>query len=270
MTTHRWKYFAAAAALFIIFFTSCPAVSRADVPVELTRVGNPIWSPTDFHLFTAPADTDETFFAVAEMVLGPEGVPTDPPYDNIISDNLASAGFQDATIFLPSDIDGQPSGIYFAYAVVPDPGATGSSPDFASGPIIPNRLYPLTFDHDLLRNGVLVDPAVFDDQIPPLVGVDGDSHELFLLEEDASFFPPGTVLPGNWEYRTVLRDAEGNGWNIVAPFQVVPEPSSLALTLLLAAHIGLFRLRPRIYNAARRYDHAVESIKKITPRRARN
>jgi hypothetical protein len=232
----------ASTALLATFLIHGSADSRADVPVQLTRVGNPIWRLVDFHTFSAAAHPDEEFFAAVDLVLGPDA-PRDPPYDNIISDNMAAAGILDTTIFLPSDIDGQPRGVYHAYSVVPDPGTIGSSPDFASGPIIPNRLYPLTYDHDLLRNGVVVDPAVFDGQIPPFAGVDGDSHELFLLEEDASFFPPGTELPGNWEYRTVFRDAEGNGWDIVAPFQVVPEPSTLALTLtsLLLAGIGGLR-----------------------------
>lgn len=267
MTTHRRRYSAAPAALFIIFLTSGPAVLRADVPVQLTRVGNPIWSPTDPHLFAAQADTDTAFNAVADLVIGPK-VPRDPPYDNELADHLASAGFHDATNFLPSDIDGQPSGIYFAYALVPDPGTTGSSFDFASGPIIPNSLFPLTFDHDLLRNGIIVDPDVFDDQVPPFAGFAGHSHIKFLVESDASFFPPGTDLPGSWEYRSLLRDKGGNGWDIVAPFQVVPEPSTLTLILALAAHIGLFGLiRPRGENERKTRQRRRSSIQQFQFRR---
>ena len=239
MTSHRHnRTLVPAAALLVILFVLGTASLRADVPVELTRVGNPIWRPTDFHLFTAPADTDEAFFAVADAVLGPAvGPPRQPPYDDLLSGNMAAAGIQDATQFLPSHIGGAPFGIYHAYALVPDPGETGSSFQFASGPIIPNRLYPLVFDHDLLRNGVVVDPEVFDGEDSTAPGFDGQSHTLFLLEENASYFPNVTVLTGDWQFRAVLRDAEGNGWNISVPFTVVPEPAgavpvAIALALL--------------------------------------
>lgn len=214
-----------------------PAFLRADVPVELTRVGNPIWRPTDFHLFTAPCEpTPEAFNAVADLIVPIPEPRTDPPYDNLVSDRMAAAGFQDATIYLPSDIDGEPSGIYFAHMLIPDPGETGSSPDFASGPIIPNRLFPITDDTDILRNGIVVDGEL-DGPFSPSVGFAGKSHDAAIFCDDAVFFPPGTELTGNWAYRSVLRDAEGNGWNISAPFQVVPEPSSLALALILGVFL---------------------------------
>jgi hypothetical protein len=171
-------------------------------------------------MFAAPAEPfEEVFIPFTDSLFFPQ--PTVPPYDNFLGDRLAEKGIQDATVFVPADIDGAPRGVYLIYTYIPDPGTTGSS--FAAGPIIPNRLFPITYDHDLLRNGVIVDPLAFDDVSPREQGFDGKAYESIYIVEDALYFPPGTELPGNYELRGVLRDREGNGWNIVAPFKVVPE-----------------------------------------------
>jgi hypothetical protein len=60
-----------------------------------------------------------------------------------------------------------------------------------------------------------------DGPFPRAVGFEGKSYDPALFCDDAVFFPPGTELTGNYEYRSILRDREGNGWDIVAPFQVV-------------------------------------------------
>jgi hypothetical protein len=220
MTSHRHKYLVAPAAMFVILLTRGPAILFADVPVELTRIGNPIWRPTDFHLFTAPCEPATAFEEVADLIVPFNAPPRNPPYDDVLSERIAAAGFQDSAIFVPSDIAGEPSGIYYAFLLIPDPGETGSSRDFSSGPIIPNRLFPINDDTDILRNGVVVDGEL-DGQFPRAVGFDGKSHDSALFCDDAVFFPPGTELPGNYEWRSILRDAQGNGWNIVAPFQVI-------------------------------------------------
>jgi hypothetical protein len=206
--------------MFSIFW---PAILRADVPVELTRVGNPIWKPTDFHLFTADCEPAEAFEAIADLIVPFNAPPRNPPYDDVLSERIAAAGFHDASVFVPTDIDGEPSGIYYAYLLIPDPGETGSSRDFASGPIIPNRVFPINDDTDVVRNGVVVD-GEFDGAFPRTGGFAGKSHDWALYCDDAKFFPPGTELPGSYEWRSSLRDAQGNGWNIVAPFQVVLLP----------------------------------------------
>jgi hypothetical protein len=224
-----------------LVFTLGPATSLADVEVELTRVGNPIWRPADFHLLAAPAEPEDVFFATADLIVGPANPPPrPPPYDNIISDNMAAAGFVDATTFLPSDIDGAPRGVYFGYVLIPDPGTTGSSHDFASGPIIPNSVFPMISDADLVREGVVVDD-VFESEFGAAAGFDGHSHILTLLASDAVFFPPGTQLTGNYHYLSSERDAQGNGWDIVARFQVVPEPAGVTVLLLASACLGLVR-----------------------------
>jgi hypothetical protein len=240
MTTNYNRQVSSTAVLFAILLTQTPSTLFADVPVTLTRVGDPIWRPVDFHLFTAPAEPfEEVFVDFVDSLFFPQ--PTVPPYDNFLADRLAATGIQVATVFDPADIAGEPSGVYLMYTLVPDPGTTGSS--FAAGPIIPNRLFPFTYDHDLFRNGVIVDPLAYDDVSPPEAGFDGKAYESIFIVEDALYFPPGTQLAGNYEYRGVLRDREGNGWNITAPFQVVPEPRTIALSLilLLSAPVDAFR-----------------------------
>jgi hypothetical protein len=121
----------------------------------------------------------------------------------------------------------------------------GPSPDFASGPVIPNDLFPLTVTIDVFRNGVL-----FEDQgvlaIPSLstIGVATDingntvdftglnwSHLPVLGWTDLTFGPPGTDPVGDYTIVGSLRDAGGNGWDFSLPFRVdaVPEPSAVAL-----------------------------------------
>jgi hypothetical protein len=71
-----------------------------------------------------------------------------------------------------------------------------------------------------VRNGVIVDGEL-DGPFPPAPGFDGKSYDYALFCDDAVFFPPGTELPGSYFWRSVLRDREGNGWNIETPFEVV-------------------------------------------------
>jgi hypothetical protein len=235
MTAHRHSTMASAAALFVILLSTGPARLLADVPVELTRVGNPIWRPADFHLFVAPCEpTPDAFDAVADLIYPSDAPPREPPYDDLFSERIAAAGFQDATVFAPSDIAGEPLGIYFAHLLIPDPGVTGSSRDFASGPIIPNRLFPISDDTDILRNGVVVDGDL-DGPFSPAGGFAGKSHDWALFCDDAVFFPPGTPLPGSYAWRSILRDREGNGWNIVAPFEVVLLPGDYNLDAVVDA-----------------------------------
>jgi hypothetical protein len=104
---------------------------------------------------------------------------------------------------------------------VPDPGIIGSSRDFASGPVIPNSLSPIEESVDTWKNGTLI----FDNE-DTVLGVrptdqphDGWSHRVRGL----SYWNRGANALGDWEFRWSLRDAEGNGWDIVAPFRVVAE-----------------------------------------------
>ena len=65
-------------------------------------------------------------------------------------------------------------------------------------------------------------PAI--DQIPGFEGLEGHSHIPFFFADNFDF--AARPVTGNYQYRISLLDTAGNGYQIVAPFEVVSEPSS--------------------------------------------
>ena len=211
--------------------------------VRLERIGDPIWRPVDFHQFAAPIGTPESGFeefgtttlsllpppdhqSHPQLNVGP-GAPHPPPYDAELAGGVAALGFDEGRVFGASEFSGA-NGIYLVWMTVPDPGTTGSSPDFASGPIIPNELFPITITGVSTRNNRSFDPALANFSVPPLddpnltpsFDVDGHSHFPFFIAE-ATVFGPGDVGPaGNYKYTIIMRDQQGNGWTIHAHFVV--------------------------------------------------
>ena len=103
------------------------------------------------------------------------------PYGTEIAEGVANSGYVDSQVYHPTDFDGQPNGVYFVFMNVPDPGTTGSSPDFASGPIISNDLFPISVSAEFLHNGDVIandsfDVPLLDDALNPPFDVDGHSH----------------------------------------------------------------------------------------------
>jgi hypothetical protein len=242
MSHYRRALFTGSAALFSLFIGTTASAAT------VTQVGSPKWTVADMHMFAAPlgnpgngyADfltTGGTFLTPpnhvphAQLGLGP-GAPHAGPYNNEMGANIAAAGYTETTTFTASQWGGD-LGIWFTYAVLPDGSTTGSSPDFASGPIIPNNLFPLKVEIDTFRNGVLYDstgvytvPALNDPTLTPSFAVDGASHYPFFLVDNASFAAdPSLPLTGNYEYRFEARDARGQGYDIVQAFQVVADPT---------------------------------------------
>jgi hypothetical protein len=236
-----------AIAVALVAFMSCAA--WADAPaIGLTKVGSPIWKPTDFQLFTAPAAPfPDAFVGVLDQLLPLEGpgVPTYTPhagpYDMELSTNAAAAGFVNQQVFPESAIVLNPNGVYLVQMWVPDPGITGSSRDFASGPVIPNSLFPFTSHAEMWLDGVKVE--TLQDQMvnirpdapgkPGDVGFDGASHR---APSQVVWYPwaddPNAGPTGYHEIRWSLRDNQGYGWDIVAPFTVVPEPAAGLMVLV--------------------------------------
>jgi hypothetical protein len=230
-----------------------PALARAGAIITVTKVGNPTWQPVDIHLFSVPTEPFTTVgFATANAILTPHffinssgvvvPVPPDPgPYTNEIATGLARLGVTDRSVFSPRDLAGTPNGIWLGYMLVPAAGApTGSSPDYTSGPIIPEGLFPIVGTEDVQRNGFHFDSGTVTTRALSTLGftVDGSSHRPQLVTTDlvTADNPLGLTadqLPGHYVFTVTLRDASGNGYNIVAPFDVtVPEPSTFALLAL--------------------------------------
>jgi hypothetical protein len=221
------------------------AVSAAPPPaqgVRLKPIGNPTWKPVDFHLFSAPIGTADTGYAeFLETLLallpspnhefhpalgvGP-GAPHLPPYDSELATGVVNEGFHEGVRFNQSEFSNG-EGVVLAWMNVPAPGTTGSSPDFASGPIIPNSLFPIRVSASTLHNDKVFSQGFFD--VPPLdanldppFDVDGHSHFPFFLVDNADFGPSGANLRGSYKYQIEMIDQAGNGWRIEAHFAVAP------------------------------------------------
>src|SRR5215467_1202691 len=140
---------------------------RLPALVQLKQIGQPIWKPVDFHVFSAAVGTSDDGYAefgqnqtnllyplrhksCAELGIGP-GDPHQPPYLREMEAGLDVMNFKDAIVFSVSDFT-TPKGVWAVWMTVPNPGTTGSSPDFKSGPIIPNTLFPIHVEGQTFRN----------------------------------------------------------------------------------------------------------------------
>jgi hypothetical protein len=105
--------------------------------------------------------------------------------------------------------------------LLPDPGITGSSRDFASGPVIPDSVFPITSSGKVWKDGA----PEFDlgsgqfEVRPTDQPFDGTSHRTSFTY----YWNRGADNVGDYEFRSSLRDAQGNGWDFVAPFRIVAE-----------------------------------------------
>lgn len=232
--------------LVTVALVMLPAAALAAGPppaqgVRMTPIGQPTWSPVDFHLFAAPLGTAatgyqefvETALAIlpepnhefnASLMVGP-GVPHAPPYTSEMAQGVAAQGYHQGVRFNQSEFsDGM--GVFVVWMNVPAPGTTGSSPDFASGPIMPNELFPIHVEGTTTQNGKMFDPYLVNADVPALntVGfaVDGASHFPFYIADNADFGPPGAKLRGSYTYQITMVDTSGSGWRIEAHFAVAP------------------------------------------------
>jgi hypothetical protein len=257
--SHAGQFFMSTATMGVVLSALAmaaisPQRSVAEPPgITLTQAGTPIWRPVDFQLFTAPASPfPDAFLHTIDLLLPLEGpsadpyVPHQPPYDMELSTNAAAAGFVYQTVFDQSAITFDPNGVWLAMMLLPDPGIIGSSRDFESGPVISNSLFPLATHAEMWLDGAKVE-TLQDGSINVRAGdadFDGASHRALI---QAVWWPwaddPNAGPLGHHELRWSLRDVQNNGWNIVAQFNVVPEPSSLFIAS--AGAIGFLACRRR-------------------------
>lgn len=232
-------------AVAVVLLLTVPIVAldcTLPAPVVLKPIGNPIWKPVDFHLFSAAVGTPDDGYAefgqnqinllyplrhqsCTELGIGP-GSPHQPPYRLEMEAGLDVMNFKDASLFTVPQFT-TPNGVWAVWMTVPNPGTTGSSPDFASGPIIPNTLFPIHIEGQTFRNNQLWDPFLGSFDIPALTdqlscpfSVAGHSH-FPVFFADTSSFGPGGPLKGNYQFRIKMTDAAGNGWSITVFFAVI-------------------------------------------------
>ena len=247
--------------------------SATAATIEATPFGAPTWTPVDFNMFSAPIGTVTSGYAEAfETVLSllPEpkhrthpglgvgpGDPHDPPYDQELSNGVANRGFQRKTVFSGSEFSNGEAA-QLAFMAVPTLGSgTGSSPDFASGLIIPNSLFPIHSHAESWKDGMLFsDPVDFDvpalDALVPPFNVQGHSHFPLFYNENVDFARhPELGIAGSYEFRITLTDNSGAGWQIIAPYQVVPEPGT---AMLLVCGIAALVYKQRNGNGRKSID----------------
>ncbi len=206
------KVLRSALLLFVaVAIAMLPAVALAAGPppaqgVRLTPIGHPTWTPADFHLFAAPVGTAATGYAEfgetalallpepnhvfnPDLLVGP-GAPHMPPYTSELASGVVAQGFHQGVRFNTSEFSNG-MGVFLVWMNVPAPDTTGSSPDFASGPIMPNSLFPIHVEGISTHNGQAFNPYVASFDVPALntigFSVDGASHFPVFIADNADF-----------------------------------------------------------------------------------
>jgi len=211
--------------------------------IQIRPIGDPAWAPVDCHVLSAPVGTAASGYAEASetverllpapnhvpglpgLAIGP-GAAHLPPYDSELADGIRSEDFHRGHAFRSTEFsDG--AGVFLVCMVVPAPGSTGSSPDFTSGPIIPNTIFPIHVEGVATQDGGPFDPFLASFDVPPLTiaidpsfDVDGHSHFPIFAATNQDFGPAGTELQGRYEYLLTMTDVSGAGWTIRAHFVV--------------------------------------------------
>lgn len=217
-----------------------PVTPDAGVPaaqVTLTKIGSPSWKPTDVVVFAAPVGSQgDEMCNVAETILPAHkccvGSPTcygvcpdtahSPPFDLELSSGVKAAGYLPTGLLTVQELK-SPSGFYVAFTLVPDVGApTGSSPDFASGPVLDPADFPLTEEGGVHINGAEVDSyktthCALADLVPGATQT-SYSHLHGSLADNSEWI---TVVPGTYEAKIQFRNSAGtSGWDLTVSFVV--------------------------------------------------
>ncbi len=218
------------------------AEARGGPAVTIQRIGHPTWKPVDVTVFSATIGTASTGYAeygttTASVLPGPDhaphpdlgvgpGAPHQPPYRREVSQGVQRAGYDSGTCFTPAEFSNGEA-VIAAWMVVPHGRRqTGSSPDFLSGPIIPNARFPIHVEGVTFRNGEVFDAALVDFDVPaldainPAFDVDGHSHFPFFIADNADFGPAGIDLPGEYTYEMTMLDVNDDGWTIAIRFVI--------------------------------------------------
>ena len=231
-------------SLTVRLLTPTPALTGLTGPLE---IGDPTWSVADFVQFSAPIDATSPILAdgfvddwLAPMHAsvrradGPNGpetgfavvtrpsAPHHPDYANELRLVSAMRGITMGQSFAVADVTGDNErSLYFGFTLAPLAGTatTGATIDFADGPIIEDRFFPIAVDITAEVGGVEFAPlAVYDmeryaDFTPPIPG-DGSSHRHVI-----GFAPfPADAPTGSWEWVITLLDATNAGWTVRIPF----------------------------------------------------
>ena len=212
----------------------------SDTPVLVqTVVGTPLWEPADYHQFAAAVGPNfENFGDIAGGILPPPnhqphpdlGIgPGDPhagPYTGEMAAGVLANAYVEHVTYTQAQ-GSLPNGIMQIFMVVPSAGApTGSSPDSASGPIIPNTIFPISVTVDTYSQGIIIpdqsfgfDVSALDDTLDPPFSVDGHSHFPLFFGQAFDELP---AIPADLETRIEILDADGNGYDLSMVANAIP------------------------------------------------
>ncbi len=222
----------------------------AALGVTLTKVGSPVWQPTEFRQFSAKiGSADNGFadvgtFAQCFFSAGQTGknfstesgvsIPErEHPnsYFDFIDESIKACGHVDKSkerIFSAADFKA-PNGVFYTFNIVPIEGLApvGKSPYNERELIIPNSKFPITIDGGFWKNGEELDPD-FDGSSPSMATLkysgsndsvvgDGYPHIPKFFVESYEFVKnkvPENEIPGVYELKLEIRDAEQSGWTV--------------------------------------------------------
>ncbi len=262
-------------ACFVLVCCALIAPVTNASPVTVTKIKDPVWAPADFNLVSATVGTSATGYAeyfklTGEQILTPPsyknypgvgagpGDPEAPPYDKDISNGLKALNLTNSSTFSTKDFSNG-KGVMLAFMVIASGDATGSSPDYANGAIIPNKEYPIHVHGQSHQNGANFDsasdfpaPAVTTLD-PKFAGVDGASHFPFFFFDNGDFATnPKASLTGSYDFDITMTDKSGAGYRIVAPFTVtsgataIPLPAAIWPGILLLASLASLPLARKL------------------------
>ena len=242
------------------------ASASAHADVEIVKIGNPIFEPSEIAYGVAtkdrtPRNTEELFQFNSEWesaafgdthvlaadadrhVLLP-GKPHLGPYDQEVRRAYAGHGLIQTDVLTVSEMRGR-KWFAFGFAMIPTEDAPlGNSPDGESVPVIPDEVYP--FQKTTFRShngesppGVAAHPDGLDSIASEGVIVDenGVERNFTGLEASHHIFGSGVGglsgtssarLRGDWEVRQQILDASGeNGWDVITRWKVVDRASRI-------------------------------------------
>lgn len=219
--------------LIVRLVTPAPALTGLMPPAV---VGSPTWEVVDYVQFSAPLDANiavpwsvgiDPIFGPMHVATGGNGLGVlttsnaahTPDYDTELRMAMGMRGVANRVTRPATEII-EPAAMYVGFTIAPAASSTitGSSADFADGPIISRSLYPLSVELDFESGGMpLVDPTAYDIVFTGGMNQDGNSHDhVFAAVRAGAGTPPGDLAATySWEY-TIL-DSTGSGYTFAIP-----------------------------------------------------
>ena len=239
----------------------------ARAETRLVKVGNPVFDVTG-GLVVIPAlnthdVTHEPWLANMDRVLdevrGGTHItlgndcfdcplkPHDGPYDQEVLQGMVDAGYLITDAFTQNDDLASPGTLFIPAVVTPNADAPlGPSFENANGAVLPNDIFPLSYRFQNFVNGrqtgtVSRTVDALDGKTGPFTDRFGEVHDLDFTGLNYSHLMFSTAIGRNeggppashqgiGENRIVrtIRDANGNGWDVIEEYRIVAEDTNIA------------------------------------------